>query len=114
MRFLLYTTTDSGQPSAPPVPPSQQMMDELAKLTEETTRSGVLLATGGLAQATTRVRSSKGKLSITDGPFTETKELTGGFALIEVKTREEAIEWAKRFRKIVGDGDSIVQEVFGG
>jgi hypothetical protein len=114
MRFLLYTTADSAQPSAPPAPPSHQMMEELAKLTEETTRSGVLLATGGLAQATTRIRSSAGKLSITDGPFTETKELTGGFALIEVKTREEAIEWAKRFRKIVGDGDSIVQEVFGG
>ena len=114
MRFLLYTTADSPQPSAPPAPPSQQMMEELAKLTEDTTRSGVLLATGGLAQATTRVRSSAGKLSITDGPFTETKELTGGFALIEVKTREEAIEWAKRFRSIVGDGDSIVQEVFGG
>jgi hypothetical protein len=114
MRFLLYTTADSAQPSAPPAPPSQQMMEELAKLTEDTTRSGVLLATGGLGQATTRVRSSAGKLSITDGPFTETKELTGGFALIEVKTREEAIEWAKRFRKIVGDGDSIVQEVFGG
>src|SRR5687768_7208706 len=114
MRFLLYTTADSAQPSAPPAPPSPQMMEELARLTEDTTRSGVLLATGGLGQATTRVRSSSGKLSITDGPFTETKELTGGFALIEVKTREEAIEWAKRFRKIVGDGDSIVQEVFGG
>lgn len=114
MRYLLYTTGDSAQPSTPPAPPSQQMMDELAKLTEDTTRSGVLLATGGLAQATTRVRNSAGKLSVTDGPFTETKELTGGFALIEVKSREEAIEWAKRFRKIVGDGDSIVQEVFGG
>ena len=90
------------------------MMEELGKLTEDTKRSGVLLATGGLGQATTRIRNSSGKLSITDGPFTETKELTGGFALIEVKTREEAIEWAKRFRKIVGDGDSIVQEVFGG
>ena len=51
---------------------------------------------------------------MTDGPFTETKELIGGFALIEVKSREEAIEWAKRFRKIVGDGDSLIQEVFGG
>ena len=114
MRFLLYTTGDGSQPSAPPTPPSQQMMEELAKLTEDTTRSGVLLATGGLAQATTRVRKSAGKVTVTDGPFTETKELTGGFALIEVKSREEAIEWAKRFRKIVGDGDSIVQEVFGG
>jgi hypothetical protein len=114
MRFLLYTTGDSGQSSAPPAPPSPQMMEELAKLTEDTTRSGVLLATGGLSSASTRVRNSAGKLTVTDGPFTETKELTGGFALIEVKSREEAIEWAKRFRKIVGDGDSIIQEVFGG
>jgi len=75
---------------------------------------GVLLATGGLGPAATRVRSSAGKVTVTDGPFTETKELTGGFALVEVKSREEAIEWAKRFRKIVGDGDSLVQEVFGG
>jgi len=89
-------------------------MDEVAKLTEETKRSGILLATGGLAPASARVRSSNGKLAVTDGPFTETKELTGGFALIEVKSREEAVEWAKRFRKIVGDGESVIQEVFGG
>ena len=78
MRFLLYTTGDSGQSSAPPAPPSQQMMDELAKLTEDTARSGVLLATGGLSPASTRVRNSAGKLTVTDGLFTETKELTGG------------------------------------
>jgi hypothetical protein len=111
MRFLLYTTGDNSQPSAPP---SQKMIDEVGKFTEETRRQGILLATGGLGPATTRVRNSGGKLTVTDGPFTETKELTGGFALIEVKSRDEAIEWAKRFRKIVGDGDSVVQEVFGG
>jgi len=60
------------------------------------------------------VRSRGGKVMVTDGPFTETKELTGGFALVEVRSREEALEWAKRFRRIVGDGDSLVQEVFGG
>lgn len=114
MRFLLYTTADSTQPSAPPAPPSQLMMEELAKLTEDTRRSGVLLATGGLSPASTRVRNTAGKLTVTDGPFAETKELTGGFALIEVKSRDEAIEWARRFRKIVGDGDSLIQEVFGG
>ena len=90
------------------------MMEEVGKFTEETKRAGILLATGGLAPLGTHVRSSGGKLAVTDGPFTETKELTGGFALIEVKSREEAIEWAKRFRKIVGDGESVVQEVFGG
>jgi hypothetical protein len=110
MRFLLYTV-DGDAPSAPPSP---QMMNEVGKFTEETKRSGILLATGGLAPASTRVRTSGGKVAVTDGPFTETKELTGGFALIEVKSKEEAIEWAKRFRKIVGDGESVIQEVFGG
>ena len=110
MRFLLYGTGDA-QPSAPP---SQDLMAEVAKFTEETKRAGILLATGGLGQGITRVRNSAGKLTVTDGPFTETKELTGGFALVEVKSREEAIEWAKRFRKVVGDGDSMIQEVFGG
>jgi hypothetical protein len=111
MRFLLYTTGDNTQPSVPPTP---KMIEEVGKFTDETRRAGILLATGGLGASTTRVRNTDGKLAVTDGPFTETKELTGGFALIEVKSREEAIEWAKRFRKIVGDGDSLVQEVFGG
>ncbi len=109
MRFLLYTTGDDPQTAKPPSP---EVMTEMAKLIEDTTRAGVLLATGGLDTKTTRVRSSGGKLTVTDGPFTETKELTGGFALVDVKSRDEAIEWAKRFRKIVGDGDSIVQEIF--
>jgi hypothetical protein len=109
VRFLLYTTGDNTQPSAPP---SQEMIEEVGKFTEETKRAGILLATGGLGATTTRVRNAGGKLTVTDGPFTETKELTGGFALVEVKSREEAIEWAKRFRRIVGDGDSLVQEVF--
>jgi len=109
MRFLMYGTGE-----APSAPPSQELMAEVGKFTEETKRAGILLATGGLGQGITRVRSSSGKLTVTDGPFTETKELTGGFALVEVRSREEAIEWAKRFRRIVGDGDSMIQEVFGG
>jgi hypothetical protein len=109
MRFLMYGTGDLQS-----APPSQELITEVARFTEETRRAGILLATGGLGQGITRVRSSSGKLTVIDGPFTETKELTGGFALVEVKSREEAIEWAKRFRKIVGDGDSIIQEVFGG
>ncbi len=109
MRFLMYGTGE-----APSALPSQELMAEVGKFTEETKRAGILLATGGLGQGITRVRSSSGKLTVTDGPFTETKELTGGFALVEVRSREEAIEWAKRFRRIVGDGDSMIQEVFGG
>jgi hypothetical protein len=109
-RFLMYEIDNK----AAATPPSPQLMAEMGKLVEETTKAGILLATGGLGPNSTHVRSSGTKVSVTDGPFTETKELTGGFALVEVKSREEAIEWAKRFRKIVGDGESVIQEVFGG
>jgi hypothetical protein len=111
MRFLMYEAPGSATATTPPTP---QLMAEMGKLVEETTKAGILLATGGLGPASTRVRSAGAKVNVTDGPFTEAKELVGGFALIEVKTKEEAIEWAKRFRKIVGDGESVIQEVFGG
>src|SRR5256885_17170129 len=74
MRFLLYTV-DGDAPSAPPSP---QLIAEAGKFTEETKRAGVLLATGGLAASSTRVRTAGGKVTVTDGPFTETKELNGG------------------------------------
>ena len=109
MRFLLYTTGDNSQPSAPPAPPSQKMMEELAALTEDTRRSGVLLATGGLGPSSTRVRYSAGKLSVTDGPFTETKELVAGFAIVEAASKQEAIELAKRFLQVVGEGESEIR-----
>jgi hypothetical protein len=108
MRFLMYSV-DPVQ-----APPTPEMVAEVGKFTEETKRAGVLLATGGLGTNSTRVRTAGGKVTVLDGPFAEAKELTGGFALVEVKTRDEAIEWARRFRKIVGDGESVIQEVFGG
>ena len=92
MRFLLYET-GHAQPSAPP---SQQMMEEVGKFTEETKRAGILLATGGLAPLGTRVRSSGGKLAVTDGPFTETKEQLGGLYVIECAGEAEALEWARK------------------
>ena len=106
-RFLMYEI----ESQAANTPPSPELMAEMGRFIEETTRAGILVATGGLGSST-HVRTSGAKVSVVDGPFTETKELTGGFALVEVKTKEEAIEWAKRFRKIVGDGSSVVQEVF--
>ena len=111
-RFLMYEIDDKAV--AVNTPPSPQLMAEMGKLIEETTKAGNILATGGLGPNSTHIRSSGTKVSVLDGPFTETKELTGGFALVEVKSKDEAIEWAKRFRKIVGDGESVIQEVFGG
>jgi hypothetical protein len=95
MRFLGYTI---GDPSAPIAPPSPEMFAEMAAFMEEATKAGVLLATGGVgpAEEITKVIRQDGKITVVDGPFTEAKELIGGYWIIQVKSREEAIEWAKR------------------
>src|SRR5262249_22472834 len=81
------------------------------QLIDDMTRSGVLLATDGLQPSSkgTRVRISNGKFTITDGPFAETKELVAGYAICQVKSREEAIELAKRFLRVVGEGESEIR-----
>jgi len=85
----------------------------MGKFVEELTAAGILLATGGLEGGGLRLTSTGGQITTTDGPFTEAKEAIGGFALIEVRSREEAVEVARRFLKITGDGSSTIQEVFG-
>jgi hypothetical protein len=80
-------------------PPPQPLMDAVGKLGEEATKAGAMVDMGGLLPSAVggcRVRLSKGKLSITDGPFSEAKEVIGGYAVFSVDTKEEAIEWAKR------------------
>ena len=91
MRFLaIYRSTETG------VPPSAENMAAMGKLIEEMAKAGVLLATEGCQPSSkgARVRISGGNFTVTDGPFTETKEVIGGFALFQVKSKEEAIEWA--------------------
>ena len=82
---------------------------------EEAFKAGVVIATGGLAPSATgtRVTLSDGKFTVVDGPFSEAKELVGGFALIDVASKEEAVEWTKRFRLADGDGVSHIRQVFG-
>jgi hypothetical protein len=92
--------------------PDEKLYTEMAKLIEEMSASGVLLATGGLEAGGITMTSAGGEITITDGPFAESKEAVGGFALVEVRSREEAIELGRRFRGIVGDGQSVIQQVF--
>ena len=93
--------------------PSEQLMSDMGKLMEEVTRAGVMLDTAGLRPTSegTRVRLSHGKISMVDGPFTETKEVIGGYAMMETKSMEEAIYWATRFLKVHGDEWDITCEV---
>jgi hypothetical protein len=93
--------------------PSEQLMNDMGKLIEEMTRSGQLVSTAGLRPTKEgfRVRLRRGKLSMYDGPFTETKEVIGGYAILEAKSKQEAIELTHRFLKIHGDEWDIECEV---
>jgi hypothetical protein len=93
--------------------PDEKMMTEMGQLVEELTKSGVVLATGGLDQAGTKVSATDGKITLTDGPFTEAKEAILSFALVDVRSKEEAIELARRFWKVVGTGEGAIQQVYG-
>ena len=109
MRFLaIYRSRETG------LPPSPENMAAMAKLIEEMAKAGVLLATEGCLPSSqgARVRISEGKFTVTDGPFTETKEVVGGFALFQVKSKEEAIEWTKQFLKLAGDGESEIRQIY--
>lgn len=110
MRFLMMT---SGDPNAAPPPPTPELYAEMGKLIDEMTKAGVLLATGGLDPRAIRIQSKGGNVTVTDGPFTEAKEAVVGFALIEARSKEEAIEYSKKFWKVVGDGEGTIHQVFG-
>jgi hypothetical protein len=113
MQYLVYDPHyDPDSPEAA-VPPSPELMAEMGKFIGEAMQAGVLVTTGTLQQKGTRLRLSHGKFTVTDGPFIELKELLGGFAVIRVKSLDEAIEWSKRFLKIVGDGESEIVQLFG-
>jgi hypothetical protein len=110
MQFIMYGVNESPESSAPP---SQEMLAELGKFTEEMFKAGVLVATGSASPQGTRLKLSGGKFTTTDGPFIEAKELTGGFAILNAGSLEEAVELAKRFRSIVGEGESEIVRIFG-
>ena len=109
MRFLSLIRIDESTGQQP----SQRLMDEMGKLMDELTRAGTLVSTAGLrpTKEGVRVRSRHGKLSVTEGPFTETKEVIGGYAILEAKSREEAIELTKRFLEVHGDEWNLECEV---
>jgi hypothetical protein len=94
--------------------PSPEHVAEMGKLIDTMTKAGVLLATEGCLPSSkgARVRLAKGKVSVVDGPFTETKELIGGFAIIRVNSKAEAIEWTERFLHVAGDGESEIRQLY--
>lgn len=116
MRFMMIVkaTTDSEAGNLP----SQELLDAMQKYNEELVRAGVLLAADGLQPSSGAIRISYpdpgGKPKVVDGPFTEAKEMIAGYTLIEVKSREEAIEWALRMPDPhgFGQGEIELRQVF--
>jgi len=106
MRFLMTINGGGRQPD-------QQLYAEMGRFVEELTRAGALLATGGLDTDGTHFEATDGKVTITDGPYAEAKETIVSFALIDVRSKEEAIELSKRFWAIVRDGEGDMRQVFG-
>jgi len=107
MRYLCVFKAAEG------APPSAEEMATMGVLIGEMASAGVLVATEGCLPSAkgARVRLSNGKFTVTDGPFTESKEVIGGFALIETPSMKEAIEWTKRFATVAGDGEIEIREL---
>ena len=87
---------------------TEQMQVQMGKLIGEMSKAGVLVLTGGWDPSSpcTVLKNAAGKVTVTDGPYAESKEVIAGFALLEVRSKEEAVEWGIRFLKIAGDGTS--------
>ena len=109
MRFLSMIRLDEKTGKKP----SEKLMQDMGQLMEEMTRSGQLIGTAGLRPTSEgfRVRLRNGKLTTTEGPFTETKEVIGGYAVLEAKSKEEAVELTQRFLRVHGDEWDLECEV---
>jgi hypothetical protein len=116
MRFMMIVkhAESSGFPPKP-------LMDAIAKLSEEAVKAGTMVGNGGLGPTAlgASVRLSGGKVSVVDGPFTEAKEIVGGYAIFELKSKEEAIKGAVRFMELHKEhwpgweGETEVRQMFG-
>lgn len=103
MRFMMIVKADKNYEAG--VPPSKELMAAIGRLAEEHARAGVLVESGGLLPSSrgARVKVAGGRLTVIDGPFTEAKELIGGYAILRATSKEEAIEHGKRFMKVHAD-----------
>jgi hypothetical protein len=109
MRFLsIYKTVERN------TPPSLEHMTAMGKLIEESMKAGVLVATEGCLPTVlgARVRRSGTDTAVTDGPFTESKEVVGGFAILEASSKERAIELVKQFLDVAGDGECEIRQLY--
>lgn len=109
MRFLsIYKTVERN------TPPSLEHVTAMGRLIEESMKAGVLVATEGCLPTAlgARIRRSGTETAVTDGPFTESKEVVGGFAILEARSKEHAIELVKQFLDVAGDGECEIRQLY--
>jgi hypothetical protein len=109
MRFLSVFKTPERN-----TPPTQEEMASMGKLIQEGMKKGWLIGTEGCLPTAlgARVRSAQGKVTVVDGPFTEAKEVIGGFALIQANSKEEAIQLTRDFLAVAGDGECELRQLY--
>lgn len=102
MRYLLLVQTSPD--AARFTGPDELLAEEMGSLLAEMTRAGVLLDVGGLRpiEEATSLRVARGEQTVIDGPFTESKEVVGGYCLLQTRSKDEAVEWASRFLELHG------------
>ena len=112
MRILGMLKADASTEAG--VPPSKELIERMGRFVEEIARAGVMLATDGLQPSSKgkRVRLADGKVTVIDGPFTESKELVASYALFQVKSMDEAIHWTTRFLEVLGKGECELRPIF--
>ena len=110
MQYLVYDPHYDPKNAAPATP---ELMTEMGKFVQEAVQAGALVATGALEAQGKRLQYADGKFTLSDSPSIELKELMGGWAVIRADSFEEATEWTKRFRQIVGAGESEIVRVYG-
>ena len=110
MKFVSIWTCP---PSAFAAPPTQEAMERMGALIGEMQQAGVLVDTGGVMNhnSSFRVHREDAKITVTDGPFTEAKEVVGGFALMKVASKAEAEHWTRRFIEVAGNGTAELHEI---
>ena len=111
MRFMMLVKASKDSEAG--VMPSQELLDAMMRYNEELNKAGVLLALDGLQPSSkgARIRFSGNKRTVIDGPFTETKELIAGYWVIQAKSKEEAVEWAKRAPNPMGENGEAEIEI---
>lgn len=103
MQFMMLVKATKDSEAG--LPPNPDLMVAIGKLAEEATRHGVMVTAGGLLPSSqgTRIRVGEGKTSVLDGPFAETKELVGGYAIFDLKSKEEAVQMGTNFMQVHAD-----------